>query len=67
MVLLKNDAALPSQGLKTVALFGVNSYDFMSGGLGSGAVNVGYSVDMVSGLKNIGVATTPQLREIYKD
>lgn len=67
MVLLKNDAALPIQGLKTVALFGVNSYDFMSGGLGSGAVNVGYSVAMVTGLKNIGVATTPQLTEIYQN
>ena len=67
MVLLKNHAALPIRGLKTVALFGVNSYDFMSGGLGSGAVNVGYSVDMVTGLKNIGVATTPQLTEIYQN
>lgn len=67
MVLLKNKAALPIRGLKTVALFGVNSYDFMSGGLGSGAVNVGYSVDMVTGLKNIGVATTPQLTEIYQN
>ena len=67
MVLLKNNAVLPIRGLKTVALFGVNSYDFMSGGLGSGAVNVGYSVDMVTGLKNIGVATTPQLTEIYQN
>lgn len=67
MVLLKNNATLPIRGLKTVALFGVNSYDFMSGGLGSGAVNVGYSVDMVTGLKNIGVATTPQLTEIYQN
>lgn len=67
MVLLKNNAALPIRGLKMVALFGVNSYDFMSGGLGSGAVNVGYSVDMVTGLKNIGVATTPQLTEIYQN
>lgn len=67
MVLLKNNAALPIRGLKTVALFGVNSYDFMSGGLGSGAVNVGYSLDMVTGLKNIGVATTPQLTEIYQN
>ena len=67
MVLLKNNAALPIRGLKTVALFGVNSYDFMSGGLGSGAVNVGCSVDMVTGLKNIGVATTPQLTEIYQN
>lgn len=67
MVLLKNDNALPINNLKTVALFGVNSYDFLSGGLGSGAVNVGYSVDMVTGLKNIGVSTTPLLTEIYQN
>ena len=66
MVLLKNDATLPIKDLKTVVLFGVNSYDFLSGGLGSGAVNVAYSVDMVTGLKNIGVSTTPQLTEIYQ-
>ncbi|MBR1687392.1 MAG: glycoside hydrolase family 3 C-terminal domain-containing protein [Prevotella sp.] len=68
MVLLKNDnQTLPIRDLKTVALFGVNSYDFLSGGLGSGAVNVPYVVDMVTGLKNIGVSTTPQLTEIYKN
>ena len=78
MVLLKNaplpsatgdDGActLPFSGVKTVALFGVNSYDFFSGGLGSGCVNVPYVVDMVSGLKNNGIATTPALTEIYKD
>lgn len=66
MVLLKNDNhTLPIRDLKTVALFGVNSYDFFSGGLGSGCVNVPYVVDMVQGLKNIGVSTTPQLTEIY--
>nr|MBP7472009.1 glycoside hydrolase family 3 C-terminal domain-containing protein [Prevotella sp.] len=68
MVLLKNDNnALPVKNLKTVALFGVNSYDFLSGGLGSGCVNVPYVVDMVTGLKNIGVSTTPQLTEIYQN
>lgn len=67
MVLLKNDNALPIRDLKTVALFGVNSYDFFSGGLGSGCVNVPYVVDMVTGLKNIGVGTTPQLTEIYQN
>ena len=67
MVLLKNDNTLPIRNLKTVALFGVSSYNFMSGGLGSGCVNVGYSVDMVSGLKNVGVSTTPQLTEIYQN
>ena len=66
MVLLKNDNnTLPVRGLKTVALFGVNSYDFFSGGLGSGCVNVPYVVDMVQGLKNIGVKTTPTLTDIY--
>ena len=66
MVLLKNTGVLPIRDLKTVALFGVNSYDFLSGGLGSGAVNVPYVVDMVQGLNNIGIATTPQLTEIYQ-
>ena len=70
MVLLKNGdingkAVLPMEGIKRVALFGVNSYDFMSGGLGSGCVNVPYVVDMVDGLKNAGVSTTPQLTDIY--
>ena len=67
MVLLKNDGVLPIKELKTVALFGVNSYDFLSGGLGSGCVNVPYVVDMVQGLKNIGVKTTPMLTEIYQN
>ena len=66
MVLLKNDGALPIRDLKTVALFGVNSYDFFSGGLGSGCVNVPYVVDMVQGLKNVGVNTTPLLTDIYQ-
>lgn len=66
MVLLKNkDNTLPLKDLKTIALFGVNSYDFLSGGLGSGCVNVPYVVDMVQGLKNAGIATTPQLTDIY--
>jgi beta-glucosidase len=77
MVLLKNDGqTLPlnsefspatSKNVKTVALFGVNSYDFFSGGLGSGCVNVPYVVDMVTGLKNNGIGTTHALTEIYQD
>ncbi|MGI6231443.1 MAG: glycoside hydrolase family 3 C-terminal domain-containing protein [Prevotella sp.] len=74
MVLLKNAPSpasatgaptLPITGLKRVALFGVNSYDFMSGGLGSGCVNVPYVIDMKQGLKNVGVETTTQLTDIY--
>ncbi|MFA6778443.1 MAG: glycoside hydrolase family 3 C-terminal domain-containing protein [Paludibacteraceae bacterium] len=68
MVLLKNEAeTLPFRGVKTVALFGVNSYDFLSGGLGSGCVNVPYVVDMVTGLENVNVSTTPTLTEIYRN
>ena len=66
MVLLKNNGALPLNGIKSVALLGVNSYDFLSGGLGSGAVNVPYVVDMVQGLKNVGISTTKTLTEIYQ-
>src|SRR5574344_853735 len=66
MVLLKNAGALPLKQVDKVALFGVNSYDFMSGGLGSGCVNVPYVVDMVNGLKNANISTTPQLTEIYQ-
>lgn len=75
MVLLKNNTSpasktgeptLPMRDLKTVALFGVNSYDFLSGGLGSGCVNVPYVVDMVTGLKNAGVNTTENLTNIYR-
>lgn len=68
MVLLKNNGLLPLQineQLDTVALFGVCSYDFLSGGVGSGCVEVPYVVDMLHGLKNAGIATTPQLTEIY--
>ena len=68
MVLLKNDEhTLPLKNIKNVALFGVNSYDFLSCGLGSGCVNVPYVVDMLNGLKNAGVGTTPQLTEIYQN
>jgi len=67
MVLLKNaNETLPFQNVKKVALFGVNSYDFSSGGLGSGSVNVPYVVDMVDGLKNVGISTTQTLTDIYK-
>lgn len=71
MVLLKNGKLngqhiLPMKQMSKVALFGVNSYDFMSGGLGSGCVNVPYVVDMVQGLKNAGISTTAQLTDIYE-
>ncbi len=67
MVLLKNNNnTLPLQNIKKVALFGVNSYDFLSGGLGSGCVHTPYVVDMVTGLKNAGISTTKTLTDIYQ-
>ena len=68
MVLLKNlGDTLPLRSqIRTIALFGVNSYDFASGGLGSGCVNTPYVVDMVAGLRNAGIATTPRITDIYQ-
>ena len=68
MVLLKNEGdTLPLRAeVKTVALFGVNSYDFFSGGHGSGCVHTPYVVDMLNGLRNAGIATTATATEIYQ-
>ena len=80
IVLLKNNGALPfrtegnlspltshhSPLIKTVSLFGENSYDFFSGGTGSGCVHPPYIVDMLEGLKNAGISSTPTLTDIYR-
>ena len=66
IVLLQNNGVLPLKNIKTVALFGVNSYDFLHCGSGSGNVNVPYVIDMVQGLKNAGISTTKTLTDIYQ-
>ena len=67
IVLLKNNGALPWKGgIKTVALFGENSYDFLSGGTGSGCVHPPYVVDMLQGLENAGIKSSPVLTDIYR-
>ena len=68
IVLLKNNGALPwkSGAIKTVALFGENSYDFLSGGTGSGCVHPPYVVDMLQGLQNTGIQSSPVLTDIYR-
>ena len=68
IVLLKNNGALPWKDgkIKTVALFGENSYDFLSGGTGSGCVHPPYVVDMLTGLKNAGINSSATLTDIYR-
>lgn len=68
IVLLKNNGCLPwtSNSIKTVALFGENSYEFLSGGTGSGCVHPPYVVDMLEGLKNAGITSTETLTNIYR-
>lgn len=67
IVLLKNkNKSLPlKRDVKNVALFGLQSYDFFSGGTGSGCVHTPYVVDMVKGLNNAGIGTTEKLTAIY--
>ena len=68
IVLLKNNGTLPwaGGGINTVALFGENSYDFFSGGTGSGCVHPPYIVDMLQGLENAGIKSSPVLTDIYR-
>ena len=68
IVMLKNNGTLPwkSGVIKTVALFGENSYDFFSGGTGSGCVHPPYIVDMLGGLKNVGISSSTTLTNLYR-
>ena len=67
IVLLENNGVLPlDKRIQTVALYGVCSYEFLSGGVGSGCVHPPYVVDMVKGLGNAGIKTTESLTNIYQ-
>lgn len=66
MILLENkDKTLPLKGIKTVALFGKTSYNFIAGGTGSGNVNKPYVVDLMTGLTNAGLIIDEDLKQLY--
>lgn len=69
MVLLQNNSStLPiAASIKKIAAFGVTSYDFISGGTGSGDVNEEYTVSLVQGLSNAGYQLDESLSSSYQN
>ncbi|MBI1769138.1 MAG: glycoside hydrolase family 3 C-terminal domain-containing protein [Bacteroidetes bacterium] len=65
MVLLKNKNALPISAGSSVALIGINGYELIAGGTGSGEVTKMYTVSLAEGLFHAGFATNPELYSTY--
>lgn len=67
IVLLKNDGALPI-GDDEVALFGRVQQDYFCVGYGSGGdVKAPYKVNLVQGLKGVGIKLNPEVDKYYRD
>lgn len=64
MVLLKNNGALPFKG-KSVTLVGVDAYDALVGGSGSGNVNRRYKISLDQGFANTGIKLEKALSTRY--
>ena len=66
MVLLENNGVLPLNGVKTVALYGTGSYDFIAGGTGSGNVNKPYIRNVAEGLTENGLVVNQAIQTWYE-
>jgi beta-glucosidase len=68
VVLLRNEGnVLPFTSKSApLAVFGITSYDFISGGTGSGDVNEAYSISLIDGLTNSGFSIDAELESLYK-
>ena len=66
MVLLENNGALPLKDVKTVALYGTGSYDFIAGGTGSGNVNKPYIRNVAEGLAVNGLEVNKNIQTWYE-
>ena len=68
MILLKNnDNTLPMSGVKSVALYGTGSYDFIAGGTGSGNVNKPYIRDIAEGFAANGIEVNANIKGWYEE
>jgi beta-glucosidase len=67
MVLLKNNDILPLRRVRNIALFGKTSYDFITGGTGSGEVNYEHAISLLEGLDKGGFKVDKQLESFYKN
>lgn len=66
IVLLDNNGILPLSGVKSVALYGVTSYNPVPAGMGFGAVNTGrYHVSLVEAFRNEGIVPDKALVTKY--
>jgi beta-glucosidase len=67
MVLLKNEpGTLPiKKDVHHVAVFGIDGYELIAGGTGSGDVNKAYKVSLIQGLVNAGYTPDEDVKSAY--